>query len=124
MRLRQALRMSVWYIDSAELAESNFSRELEGDDYGGIAASVIFVDAEPGHGPRLHRHDYTELIFVLDGEATFTDGVEERVVRAGQAVIVSAGQPHAFVNSGTTALRQIDVHLNSRFVTEWLDPEA
>lgn len=114
--------MSLWFIDSGELAESNFSRELVGDEYGGIAASVIFVDAEPGQGPKLHRHDYAELFFVLDGEATFTDGAEDRVVRAGEAVIVSAGQPHGFVNSGTTPLRQIDVHLNPRFVTEWLEP--
>jgi hypothetical protein len=32
-----------------------------------VPASVIFVDAESGRGPRLHRHDYTELFFVLGG---------------------------------------------------------
>lgn len=86
-----------------------------------MPASVLFVDAEPGRGPRLHKHAYAELFFVVDGQATFTDGVEERVVRAGEVVIVSPGQPHAFVNSGTGPLRQIDVHLNARFVTDWLD---
>lgn len=81
------------------------------------------MDAEPGHGPSLHKHPYAELFFVIDGQATFTDGVEERVVRSGEVVIVSPGQPHAFVNSGAGRLRQIDVHLNARFVTEWLDGE-
>jgi mannose-6-phosphate isomerase-like protein (cupin superfamily) len=33
---------------------------------------------------------------------------------------VPAGQPHRFVNSGSGRLRQIDIHLNSRYVTEWL----
>ena len=113
--------MSIWFVQPAEVAESEFARELVGDDYGGIPASVIFVDAEPGRGPRLHRHPYAELFFVVEGEATFSDGVEERVVRSGEMVIVSSDQSHAFVNSGTGRLRQIDVHLNARFATEWLD---
>jgi len=108
-------------VTQAELAESEFSRELVGDDYGGVGASVIFVDAEPGQGPRLHKHAYAELFFVIEGEATFSDGVDERVGRAGDVVIVPPDQPHAFVNSGTGRLRQIDVHLSSRFVTEWLE---
>jgi mannose-6-phosphate isomerase-like protein (cupin superfamily) len=115
--------MSIWFVRAAELAESAFSRELVGDDYGGIPASVIFVDAEPGQGPRLHKHAYAELVFIVEGQATFHDGVDERVVRSGEAVIVSPDQPHGFVNSGTGRLRQIDVHLSSRFVTEWLDAE-
>ncbi len=113
--------MSIWFTRPSELPASRFSHELVGEDYGGIPASVIFVDAEPGQGPSLHKHAYAELFFVIDGEATFTDGVEERVVRGGEVVIVSPDQPHAFVNSGTGRLRQIDVHLNPRFVTEWLD---
>ena len=113
--------MSIWFVRPEELRESELARELVGDEYGGIPASVIFVDAEPGRGPRLHKHAYAELFFVLDGEATFTDGAEERVVRGGEVVIVSPDQPHRFFNSGTRRLRQIDVHLSSRFVTEWLD---
>ncbi len=111
----------IWHLRSDHLQASTFSRELVGDDYGGIPASVILVDAAPGEGPRLHKHAYAELFFVIDGEAAFTDGAEERVVRAGEVVIVSPDQPHGFVNSGTGRLRQIDVHLSPRFVTEWLD---
>jgi mannose-6-phosphate isomerase-like protein (cupin superfamily) len=113
--------MTIWFIQPADLQESEPAREFVGDDYGGIPASVILVDAEPGRGPSLHKHAYAELFFVIDGEATFTDGVDERVVRGGEVVIVSPDQPHAFLNSGAGRLRQIDVHLNSRFVTEWLD---
>ena len=116
--------MSIWFVRQGELAQSELARELVGDDYGGIPASVIFVDAEPGQGPRLHKHSYAELFFVIEGEATFTDGVDERVVHAGDVVIVGHEQPHAFVNSDTGRLRQIDVHLNPRFVTEWLEGET
>jgi mannose-6-phosphate isomerase-like protein (cupin superfamily) len=116
--------VTIWFVQPADLQETELARELVGDDYGGIPASVILVDAAPGQGPRLHKHAYAELFFVIDGEATFTDGAEERVVRAGEVVIVSPDQPHGFVNSGTGRLRQIDIHLNSRFVTEWLDVGA
>jgi mannose-6-phosphate isomerase-like protein (cupin superfamily) len=113
--------VSIWFVRPADLPEDELARELVGDDYGGIQASVIFVDAEPGKRPRLHKHAYPELFFVIEGQATFTDGFEERVVCAGEAVIVGPDQPHGFVNSGAGRLRQIDVHLNSRFVTEWLE---
>jgi mannose-6-phosphate isomerase-like protein (cupin superfamily) len=116
--------VTIWFVQPANLQESELARELVGDDHGGIPASVILVDAVPGHGPRLHKHAYAELFFVIDGEATFTDGAKERVVPAGEVVIVSPDQLHGFVNSGTGRLRQIDVHLNSRFVTEWLDVGA
>ena len=85
-----------------------------------MPACVIFVDAEPGRGPRLHKHPYAELFFVLEGEGTFSDGNEERVAGPGEVVIVPPDQPHAFVNSGEGRLRQIDVHLSPRFETEWL----
>ena len=55
---------------------------------------------------------------VHDGQATFTAGDEEIVVGAGQIVVVPAGVPHGFVNSGEGPLRQIDVHASGRFVTE------
>jgi hypothetical protein len=86
--------MSVRFVNQAELAESEYAREMVGDDYGGMPASVIFIAARPGEGPRLHKH--------------------------AEAVIVSPDQPHAFFNSGTGLLRQIDIHLSSRFGTEWL----
>jgi mannose-6-phosphate isomerase-like protein (cupin superfamily) len=112
--------MAIQFLRQSELPASNFSYELVGDDFGGIPACVIFVDAEPGRAPRLHKHPYAELFFVLEGEGTFSDGNEERVVGPGEVVIVPPDQPHAFVNSGEGRLRQIDVHLNARFDTEWL----
>src|SRR5688500_10695753 len=73
--------------------------EAAGDAIG-AGVSVIVVDAEPGAGPRLHRHPYEEVFVVLEGEATFTLGDRRRVVRAGEIVVAPAGVPHRFVNSG------------------------
>lgn len=111
--------MAIEFLNRSDLTEAEFSRELEGEEYG-VPASVIFVDAAPGEGPSLHVHAYAELFFVLDGEATFGDGEHERTVGAGAVVIVPPEQPHTFVNPGPGRLRQIDVHLNARFATRWL----
>ena len=97
------------------------ARELVGADHGDAGVCLIFVDAPPGSGPSLHRHPYEEIFIVQEGQATFTAGDEERIVRSGEIVIVPAGVPHAFVNSGDGPLRQIDIHVSPRFVTEWLE---
>ena|SRR5829696_9028335 len=95
------------------------SREYTGDDLdAGIC--VIVVEAEPGRGPSLHRHPYEEVFVVQAGEATFTLGEEERVVRAGEVVVAPPGVAHGFVNSGAGPLRQVDIHVSREFVTEWL----
>ena len=42
-------------------------------------------------------------------------------VTGGKIVVALAGVPHKFVNSGSGPLRQIDIHANDRFITEWLE---
>ena len=79
------------------------------------------IDAPPGSGPKLHRHPYEEVFVVQEGSATFTVGEATIEVSGGQVAVVPAGVPHKFVNSGTRRLRQIDIHANERFVTEWLE---
>lgn len=93
--------------------------EAVGDEIG-AGISVIAVDAEPGDGPALHRHTYTEVFVVLEGQATFTLGDQQRIVQGGQVVVAPAGVPHRFVNSGSGRLRQVDIHEHPRFDTEWL----
>lgn len=93
--------------------------EVQGEQIG-AGISVIVVDSRPGDGPALHRHPYAEVFVVLEGQATFTVGDEERVISAGQVAVVSAGTSHRFVNSGQGRLLQVDIHEQDRFVTEWL----
>jgi len=108
-------------LDRTALRHSEIAYEFEGHDHGGIGASVIVVDAPPGSGPRLHKHPYAEIFVVLEGQATFTAGEGEIVAVGGQMVVVPAGVPHTFVNSGTGPLRQVDIHPSGKFITEWLD---
>jgi mannose-6-phosphate isomerase-like protein (cupin superfamily) len=92
--------------------------ELRGCEYGEVNVSLIFVDAGPGEGPRLHRHAYEEIFIVLEGQSRFTVGAHTVEARAGQIIIVRPGVAHRFVNAGEGHLRQIDSHPSGTFVTE------
>jgi mannose-6-phosphate isomerase-like protein (cupin superfamily) len=104
-------------VDRDQLADS----ELQGFQFGGANVCLIFVDMQPGDGPRLHRHVYEEIFVILEGQAKFTVGSETVDARAGQVLMVQPHVPHKFVNSGTGRLRQIDIHASDRFITEWLE---
>ena len=96
--------------------------EFEGLRYGETGVSFIWVDMAPGGGVRLHKHPYQEIFIIHEGVATFTVGAAAEVeARAGQIVIAPAGTPHKFRNSGEQRLRQVDIHVSSQFVTEWLE---
>ena len=56
-------------IRNEELPTSGGSPEFVGEDNGGVGISVILVEAEPGRGPSLHKHDYPE-VFVVPGDGT------------------------------------------------------
>src|SRR3982074_987900 len=104
-------------VERDQLADS----ELQGYQFGGANVCLIFVDLEPGDGPKLHRHPYEEVFIILEGQARFTAGSATGEARGGQVLVVQPGVPHKFVNSGSGRLRQIDIHANDRFVTEWLE---
>ena len=113
--------MAISVLNTDELPTDAVSRDFVGDDHGGVGACVLFVEAKPGEGPRLHRHPYAEILIVLEGISTFNDGVSETDVGPGHMAVVDAGQAHGFVNRGPGVLRQIDIHLSPRFITEWLE---
>jgi mannose-6-phosphate isomerase-like protein (cupin superfamily) len=110
--------MAISVVRAESLPWSNIANEFVADDHG---ASITFlvVDASVGRGVPLHKHPYDEVIVVLEGEATLDDGVETRVVLAGDIVVIPAGQPHGFTHTGDAPLRQIDIHASPRFVTQW-----
>jgi mannose-6-phosphate isomerase-like protein (cupin superfamily) len=108
-------------INRTDLPYIGNSHELEGYLHGDAPVCVILFDGPPGSGPKLHRHPYAEVLLVQEGSAAFTVGEDMIDVTGGQIVVAPAGTPHKFVNSGAGPLRQIDIHANDRFVTEWLE---
>jgi mannose-6-phosphate isomerase-like protein (cupin superfamily) len=107
-------------VDIADPARGDDANEFQGHHLG-VGVSIILVDAQPGSGPKVHRHPYEEVFVVQEGTVTFTAGDDIIEATGGQVVVVPAGVPHRFVNSGTGRLRQIDIHASARFVTEWLE---
>jgi quercetin dioxygenase-like cupin family protein len=112
---------AVHVVSVEELPAGSFSHEMEGVAHDGVGVSLIFTEAAPGQGPSLHRHDYVELHVVQGGEAVFTAGDEQRVVRAGEVVIMPPGVPHRFEATGDGTFRELGIHVSPRFVTEWID---
>ena len=119
MRAPAAKRLAIRFFKTDALPHEANSYELVGEKFG-AGACVIFFEGPPGQGPRLHRHPYVEILIVLAGTSTFDDGETKREVPTGEMAVVDAGQAHGFVNNGPGVLRQIDIHLSPRFITEWL----
>ena len=105
--------MSFLTLD--QLPSAGMSHEFVGETQGAPFSAYI-VTARPGQGPPLHTHPYVEVAFTLEGCATITVGDETREVKAGGVVVIPAGTPHRFVNSGDSMLRQIDVHASPTFI--------
>jgi mannose-6-phosphate isomerase-like protein (cupin superfamily) len=101
-------------ISKDELPHGTIAHEFEGCRYGDANVSFFLVDSPPGSGPGLHKHPYEEVFVVQEGDATFTVGDVTIEVTGGQIVVVPAGVPHKFVNSGTGPLRQVDIHPSGR----------
>jgi mannose-6-phosphate isomerase-like protein (cupin superfamily) len=106
--------MMAHVIAKDELSHSTIAHKFEGYRYGGVDVSFFLVDSPPGSGPRLHEHPYEEVFVVQEGDATFTVGDATIEATGGQIVVVPAGVPHKFVNSGTGPLRQVDIHPSER----------
>ena len=102
-----------------ELQSFPSEEEFEGEDHG-ISVSVILVDMPPGDGVRLHTHPYAEIFIVQQGHASYTVGSSTIDVVAPRTLIGPANVPHGFLNIGDVKLKQVDIHLSPRFITEWL----
>jgi quercetin dioxygenase-like cupin family protein len=109
-------------VHKSELPLVGMSHEFVGRDQGQTGISFFLVSTtEPGKRVRLHKHDYDEVVHVLEGQSTWTINGQQVIATAGDTIVVHAGEPHGFVNSGQGQLRQIDIHLHPAFETTWLE---
>ena len=113
--------MSYTVVNNDELENDGSTSEFEGYLHGDTDVSFILVDMQPGEGVRLHKHPYQEIFILQEGVATYMLGTTTLEVRAGQIIIAPADTPNNFVNSGEGKLRQVDIHLSKRFITQWLE---
>jgi len=87
-----------------------------------VAISMFLVEAKPGRGAPLHKHEYDEIVLVQEGQPRFVVGEEIREATPGDILVVKAGTPHGFVNAGNSTLKQIDIHVSPQFQQTNLRP--
>ena len=108
-------------IRSGEIAPSPGGTVTFVGEHHGSGVSMFLVDSEPGAGPDLHKHPYSETWVVRGGRARFTaDGVEAEA-RPGDIVVVGAETPHKFKNVGEERLDIVCIHASPRMVQEDLE---
>ena len=113
--------MNYTVLHRDDLPRDGNTYEFEGYHYQDSEVSFIWVEMPPGGIVRLHKHPYKEIFIIQEGVSTFTVGSTTLEAVVGQIIIVPADVPHKFMNNGDGQLRQIDIHLNKEFITDWLE---
>ena len=113
--------MNYTILNRDELSHDGNTYEFEGIQFQDTEVSFIWVDMPPGGKIRLHKHPYKEIFIIQEGVSTFTVGSETLEAHAGQVIIVPAETPHKFTNLSDQRLKQVDIHVNKEFITDWLE---
>ncbi len=113
--------MNYTVLNRDALPHDASTYEFEGLTYQAPEVSFIWVDMPPGGGVRLHKHPYQEIFVIQEGTVTFTVDSATLDAHAGQIIIVPADTPHKFANTGERQLKQVDIHVNKQFITDWLE---
>jgi mannose-6-phosphate isomerase-like protein (cupin superfamily) len=83
--------------------------------------------AAPGYQATMHWHPYTELLFIIEGEAeVWMQGEEDKPhrLKAGDCVAVPPETPHSFRVIGDKPMRLLGIHANATRVTKYLGRET
>ena len=78
----------------------------------------------PGYVAPLHWHPYTELLFIIEGEAdVWLQGEEEapKRLKAGDCVALPPDIPHSFRTVGDKTMRLLGIHANSTRISTYFD---
>jgi mannose-6-phosphate isomerase-like protein (cupin superfamily) len=95
------------------------SLKFEGEPHGS-QISFFHVNIEPGGGPGLHRHPYSETWLIRSGQARFVADGQELEAGPGDIVVVGDETPHKFTNTGSEPLDMVCIHAAPRMVQEEL----
>jgi quercetin dioxygenase-like cupin family protein len=93
--------------------------EFEGALYE-AGVSFFIGDLEPGQGPGLHKHPYSEICIIQSGQVEVTIDGKVVVAGAGDIVVITAETPHCFTAVGDDRLMAVCIHASDRFIIDWL----
>ena len=94
--------------------------QFEGEG-NGSEISFFHVRNEPGAGPDLHRHPYSETWIILSGRARFTADGQELEAGPGDILVVGPETPHKFKNIGEGRLEIVCIHASPVMIQEELE---
>lgn len=83
---------------------------FEGERHAGIGTSIFVVQTPPGGGVDLHTHPYPETFVLLEGRGRWTAGDTVVDLEPDHVLVVPAGTPHGFRNTGDEPLLVVSVH--------------
>ncbi|MGH2936294.1 MAG: cupin domain-containing protein [Gaiellaceae bacterium] len=115
-----------------ELHYQSLADESDPDDWRPDSALAFVVDERtdmvvvaerlaPGDAIPLHRHRIDEVVVYLAGEAEVRVGTETHDVRAGDIVLVPAGEPHGMRNTGGDVVEFRAAFPSARLDIEYLE---
>lgn len=96
------------------------SRRFVGEEHA-ADISYFYVENQPGEGPGLHWHPYSETWVVLEGTARITIGDETFIAGAGDTATGPARIPHGFTNVGDGMLRILGIHASPTIIQTFID---
>lgn len=105
---------------SLQIAGSDTLR-FEGHAHGS-GISFFLVTNNPGEGPDLHRHPYSETWTVLEGTVRFTVDHTDCTAGRGDTIVVAPGVWHRFENAGASKLVLMCIHASPHIIQEWKYP--
>ena len=81
----------------------------------------------PGYEAPMHFHPYTELLFIIEGEAEVwlqgEEGTPHRL-KAGDCVALPPDIPHSFRTVGDKPMKLLGIHSNATRISTYLDRET
>ena len=93
---------------------------FEGEAYGS-GVSFFPVNNEPGKGPDLHKHPYSETWIVRSGTARISADGQDTEVGRGDIIVVTPETPHKFKNIGKDRLDIICIHASHQIIQVMLE---
>ena len=88
-------------------SKSRITVLLRSEETAGVLALVETRAPAGSPGPRLHRHEFDENFYVLEGELTFQLVDELVTAGPGEVVFAPRGVPHTFANRGDAPARYL-----------------
>lgn len=100
--------MFRFFVDKKECSHHEIFPGVHIYTVAGQDLMLSLVEMEPGAVVEKHDHPHEQMGLMLEGEAEFTIGDEQRLVRAGQMWRIPGGVPHKVI-AGEKPVRALDV---------------